>query len=133
MRRIRTDKLRYCRVLIGWIGCEDMRKKLGVSPTLVLALLAFATMLLMLTALPAVAQQSSFEPQVNRPGFDYRNFDMRLDASPNMCRDACSREPACKAWTFVHAGRQGSSPRCWLKSRVPAKRDNDCCVSGLIY
>jgi hypothetical protein len=62
----------------------------------------------------------SWEPSTDRPGSDYRNFDVRL---PQDCREACARDPRCRAFT----DRGG---RCWLKEAVPNGIADGCCVSG---
>jgi hypothetical protein len=67
---------------------------------------------------------------IDRPGLDYKNFDLP-DADPELCRAACESEEHCKAWTHVHPGIQGPSARCWLKGAVPGPVGNSCCVSGL--
>src|SRR4051812_8312916 len=67
---------------------------------------------------------------VDRPGSDYRDFD--LDRSdPLLCRDACVAEAPCRAWTYVKPGVQGEKARCWLKEGVPEAVKSDCCVSGV--
>jgi hypothetical protein len=66
---------------------------------------------------------------VDRPGGDYKNFDLPAD-QPSLCEQACNAEGQCKAWTFVRPGVQGASARCWLKNVVPPKQANTCCVSG---
>jgi hypothetical protein len=69
---------------------------------------------------PAAAEGLSWEPGTDRPGSDYRNFDVRL---PHDCREACARDPRCRAFT----DRGG---RCWLKERVPMAVADACCTSG---
>jgi hypothetical protein len=71
----------------------------------------------------------TFEPNFDRPGSDYRDFDLAQD-DYGLCRDACSAENMCVAYTFVRPGVQGDAPRCWLKSGIPAGYASDCCVSG---
>jgi hypothetical protein len=88
-------------------------------------------MSLILLSVTALAQSSTFEPRVDRPGMDYRNFTPR-NPDPEDCRDACLAERRCRAWTFVRAGIQGPAPVCWLKDRVPEAQGNDCCTSGII-
>jgi len=70
------------------------------------------------------------ENNVNRPGGDYRDFDL-TQPIPELCRDACLGDPRCRAYTFVRPGIQGPSARCWLKSTVPNPEPNTCCVSGV--
>ena len=73
----------------------------------------------------------SFEPDVDRPGRDYTNFDL-TSADANACKAACEKDGSkCKAWTFVKAGVQGPKPRCWLKNAVPPASTSTCCASGV--
>jgi 1-phosphatidylinositol phosphodiesterase len=73
---------------------------------------------------------SSLEVNVNRPGGDYRNFDLG-STRPEECRDTCMVEPQCVAFTYVNPGVQGPSARCWLKGSVPPPNADACCVSGV--
>jgi hypothetical protein len=86
---------------------------------------------------PAAAQTQSREESTDRPGRDYKNFDLNLPSPgtfggpEDVCRETCQRDDQCKTWTFVKAGVQGPKPRCWLKNAIPAARANTCCVSGV--
>jgi hypothetical protein len=71
------------------------------------------------------------EMNIDRPGMNLRNFDLALP-DPKLCQNACQQNTACKAWTYVKPGIQGQLARCWLKSGVPAPRQNNCCVSGVM-
>jgi PAN domain len=62
----------------------------------------------------------SWEPNTDRPGSDYKDFDVRL---PQDCREACARDARCRAFT----DRGG---RCWLKQVVPDAVADSCCLSG---
>jgi hypothetical protein len=98
-------------------------------------LLLFAGVLLALSPPPAGAVKpvsaGSMEYSIDRPGLDYRSFDLRVN-NPAACRDACLGEARCQAWTFVRPNTiQGPHPRCWLKYDVPQARRNNCCVSGV--
>ena len=77
-----------------------------------------------------VRQAMGMEADTNRPGSDYRDFDLPRPA-PALCQAACEREGQCKAWTYVKPGVQGPSARCWLKSQMPEPVKSDCCVSGV--
>jgi hypothetical protein len=79
-------------------------------------------------AVEAFAQGLEFG--VDRPGRDYRNFDLPAN-DPALCQNACFGEAQCKAFTFVRPGIQGPSARCWLKNQVPNPVNNACCVSGV--
>lgn len=75
---------------------------------------------------------SSVEPNVDRPGRDYKNFDLTArSADADSCKSACQADGKCKAWTFVKARIQGPKPRCWLKTSAPPLIPNKCCVSGV--
>lgn len=75
---------------------------------------------------------TSVETGVDRPGQDYKNFDLGASiAGFDPCKSACESDANCKAWTFVKSGVQSSQTRCWLKSGVPPPRPNGCCVSGV--
>ena len=72
------------------------------------------------------------ETGVDRPGNDYKNFDLEPTiAGFAPCRSVCESDANCKAWTWVKAGVQGPKARCWLKSVVPPPKPNGCCVSGV--
>jgi len=72
---------------------------------------------------------TTFETNTNRPGMDYKNFDL---SSPNssLCEQACADDPNCKAFTYVNPGCQGPNAKCWLKSGVPKPVPDNCCASG---
>ena len=47
----------------------------------------------------AAAARSGMETNTNRFGSDYRGFDA---PTAELCRTACTNEPACRAWTWVN-------------------------------
>jgi 1-phosphatidylinositol phosphodiesterase len=79
---------------------------------------------------PPPPASRQWEPQTDRPGADYRSFDLR-ESRPELCRDACWSERECRAFTYVRPGVQGRHARCGLKNAVPPARPNDCCLSGV--
>jgi hypothetical protein len=85
-----------------------------------------------LVALPmarAAAADPSYQPGMDLPGSDYRNFDLPRPR-PRFCQEACLADQSCRAWTFVRMGTLGPLASCWLKSQVPEARPDSCCVSG---
>ncbi len=74
------------------------------------------------------------EWNTNRIGKDYKNFDLS-EPNPELCRDACAKDPRCKACTYVKPGYQkptsgkGPKARCWLKPDVPPATSGECCHS----
>jgi hypothetical protein len=72
----------------------------------------------------------SFEPDTNRPGHDYKNFDLP-EPRPEICRDACREDGRCRAFTYVGPGIQGPQARCWLKDGAPRPKPAKGLVSGV--
>lgn len=68
------------------------------------------------------------EYNVDRPGSDYKNYPSSIFSH---CRRDCAGDGACKAWTWVKPGLQGTSARCWLKNAVPPGRPAQGIVSGV--
>jgi hypothetical protein len=85
-----------------------------------LALLAAA-----LPARPAVAQTN-----FDRPGGDYLSAPV-ASRDPADCALACERDRRCRAWSFNYPTDARMGAVCWLKSGVPARVQDDCCVSGV--
>ena len=112
------------------ISLRDRREQLKpatpyIVSSLVVSLLAFAG-----TLYVNAPQMSSMELNINRKGFDYRNFDLNAK-DPLLCRNECAKDPNCQAWTYVKPYTiQGHNPKCWLKRIIPVPTDNTCCVSG---
>lgn len=72
----------------------------------------------------------AYEDNVNRAGMDYTSVTLPTGNTADDCFSLCYADAHCVAWTYVKAGVQGSSPRCWLKATIPPARPDECCVSG---
>ena len=72
------------------------------------------------------------EFSIDRTGGDYRNMEVKTDATGAVCAQACEAEQRCRAWTYVRPGYLGASARCFLKERLTAPRRKPCCVSGVV-
>lgn len=70
------------------------------------------------------------EDKIDRPGLDYKNFNT---SSWTICEAACAEEAICASWTYVRAGVQGPTGRCWLKNRVAHPVPNAGAVSGVKF
>jgi hypothetical protein len=70
------------------------------------------------------------QPNSNRPGQDYREFDL-LQTNPESCRDACIQDPRCRAFTDVRSGIEEEYARCWLNGGAPPAEHAPCCASGV--
>lgn len=91
-----------------------------------ISMLAAPAALLMLLGLSAAAwTQAAFD----RPGGDYASAVVR-SGDPAICAARCDREARCRAWSFTYPTGGGRAV-CWLKSEVPARVENTCCVSGV--
>jgi Ca-activated chloride channel homolog len=78
---------------------------------------------------PRAPGDLTVEPGTDRPGGDYRDFDLAA-ADPERCREACRDDDECRAYTYVAPGVQGDRARCWLKNPAPDPEPNECCTSG---
>ncbi len=97
----------------------------SLTSRLCTGLLAAAALLFL-----SAAQTSAMEYGWDRPGLDYRSFNLN-QANPAICRNRCAAEPQCRAWTYVRPGVQGPRARCWLKHSIPGRVSRTCCVSGI--
>lgn len=98
-----------------------IQRRLRVSVLSLVSALAFAS--------AAGASTVTLEPGTDRMGSDYKGF--ALDANdPQLCRQACASDGACKSFTFVKPGIKGPQAMCFLKNATPAATANDCCSSG---
>jgi hypothetical protein len=88
-----------------------------------LATLAFAAALTL--ARPAQAQMS-----FDRPGSDYQSSQIP-SGDPADCALVCERDRRCRAWSFNYPTGNPDGAVCWLKSSVPVRTQDDCCVSGV--
>jgi hypothetical protein len=70
------------------------------------------------------------EQNTDRPGMNYKNFDLRT-TDQSICANRCAKDEKCRAWTYVKPGVQGPRARCWLKSGVPPAVANNCCISAV--
>jgi hypothetical protein len=74
---------------------------------------------------PAAAQ-SNFD----RPGGDYLTAPV-TSGDPADCALLCERDKRCRSWTFSYPTDPAIGAVCWLKSSVPARAQDNCCVSGV--
>jgi hypothetical protein len=79
----------------------------------------------------AFAETLTMEHNTNYFGMDYNDGKLpRANCDAECCRDACRKDPRCKAYTWVKPGVQGPTARCWLKHGVPAKSVDHNTISG---
>ncbi len=66
----------------------------------------------------------------DRRGGDYHKLIVK-NGDPAVCAARCDREARCRAWSFSYPGTEDTVATCWLKSRVPPRVEDPCCVSGI--
>jgi hypothetical protein len=86
---------------------------------------ALVCVVAILAAGPARAQ-SSFD----RPGGDYLSSPVTT-GDPADCALMCERDRKCHAWSFNYPTDPAVGAVCWLKSSVPARVQDNCCVTGV--
>src|SRR5438128_8560625 len=74
---------------------------------------------------PAMAQAN-----FDRPGGDYSSAPVP-SGDPADCALVCERDRRCRAWTFAYPTDATNGAVCWLKGSVPARVQDNCCVSGV--
>jgi hypothetical protein len=96
-------------------GGRLLRACLAISAVLAVAV----------AARPALAQAN-----FDRPGGDYQS-SLVPSGDPVDCALVCERDRRCRAWSFNYPTDAAGGAVCWLKSSVPARTKDNCCVSGV--
>jgi hypothetical protein len=109
-----------------WSSQAIESKVTGMLGRLLKACLAASAFLLTV----AVAQPAHAQTNFDRPGGDYQNAPVP-SGDPADCALSCERDRHCRSWSFSYPTDITSSAVCWLKSSVPAREKDICCVSGV--
>lgn len=72
---------------------------------------------------------ATYEEHSNRPGADYRSFDLPHD-DPRLCQKDCIDETMCRAWAYTKP--ENAQPHCWLKDHAPALRNVERFTAGTV-
>src|ERR1700674_5865424 len=78
------------------------------------------------TAMRPAHAQANFD----RPGGDYQSSAV-TSGDPADCALVCERDRRCRSWSFNYPTDTAGGAVCWLKSNVPARTQDNCCVSGV--
>jgi hypothetical protein len=78
----------------------------------------------------APARQATAQASFDRPGSDYQSAPV-ASGDPADCALVCERDKRCRAWSFNYPTDSTNGAVCWLKSNVPARVPDSCCVSGV--
>ena len=98
---------------------------MGIGRLFRACVVTFAFLAAIAPARPALAQAS-----FDRPGGDYQHAPV-ASGDPADCALVCERDRRCRAWSFNYPTDAASGAVCWLKSNVPARVPDSCCVSGV--
>jgi hypothetical protein len=73
---------------------------------------------------------ASAQTNFDRPGGDYQS-SLVPSGDPADCALLCERDRRCRAWSFNYPTDAAGGAVCWLKSNVPPRLQDNCCVSGV--
>jgi hypothetical protein len=90
------------------------------------ACLATLAVFVAMTATRPALAQANFD----RPGSDYQS-SLVPSGDPADCALICERDRRCRAWSFNYPTDSAGGAVCWLKNSVPARVQDNCCVSGV--
>src|ERR1700730_10137589 len=76
------------------------------------------------------ARPAQAQANFDRPGGDYQSSPVP-SGDPADCALVCERDRRCRAWSFNYPTDIAGGAVCWLKNNVPARIQNNCCVSGV--
>jgi hypothetical protein len=93
---------------------------------LFLACLGTLVLFAVMIASGAAYAQANFD----RPGGDYVSLPVP-SGDPADCALVCERDRRCRAWSFNYPNDISRAALCWLKNSVPARVQDDCCISGV--
>ena len=93
---------------------------------------SFGVFVLAVLGLAVLAQARLAQAQTgfDRFGGDYLKFEIR-NGDPAVCAARCERDARCRAWNFSYPRTANALAICWLKSKVPPRNEDKCCVSGV--
>ena len=77
-----------------------------------------------------IQRQGRLEPDTNRPGGDYKDYDVS-EGGAEVCQSDCAKDASCGSFTFVKPGIRGRFGHCFLKRGKPSPVADRCCISGV--
>jgi len=72
------------------------------------------------------------ETSIDRPGGDYKSFEIKSGEGDEPCKAACTGDNKCRAWTYARAGYVGRDARCFLKKEIKPPRRKAGFMSGVV-
>ncbi|MBU6464789.1 MAG: PAN domain-containing protein [Bradyrhizobium sp.] len=77
-------------------------------------------------------RNNAVEHAIDRPGGDYRSFDLKGSEGDEPCQTACTADNKCRAWTYVRRGYVGREAHCFLKKEIKPPRRKAGFISGVV-
>ena len=77
-------------------------------------------------------RNSALETSIERPGGDYKIFDIKNGEGDEACKAACTADNKCRAWTYARPGYVGKEARCFLKKEIKPPRRRAGYTSGVV-
>jgi hypothetical protein len=81
-------------------------------------------------AVISAAEPAAGQTNFDRPGGDYLSSPIP-SGDPADCALMCEHDRRCRAWSFNYPTDPAVGAVCWLKSSVPPRVQDNCCVSGV--
>ena len=81
-------------------------------------------------AAASAARPAAAQTNFDRPGGDYLSSAI-TSGDPVDCALLCERDKRCHAWSFNYPTDPTIGAVCWLKATVPARVQDNCCVTGV--
>ena len=72
------------------------------------------------------------EASIDRPGGDYKSFEVKNSEGDDACKAACTADNKCRAWTYARAGYVGKEAHCFLKKEIKPPRRRAGYSSGVV-
>lgn len=77
-------------------------------------------------------RNGTVESSIDRFGGDYRNFELNAADGDAACKDACTADNKCRAWTYARPGYAGRRAHCFLKKEIKPPRRKAGFTSGVV-
>ena len=69
---------------------------------------------------------------IDRPGGDYKGFEIKKGEGDGVCKAACIADNKCRAWTYARPGYVGKEAHCFLKKEIKPPRRRAGYSSGVV-
>ena len=77
-------------------------------------------------------KSATLETSIDRPGGDYKGFEVKSGEGEESCQAACTADNKCRAWTYARAGYIGKEGHCFLKREIKPPRRKAGFTSGVV-